>query len=300
LKKNKLSIAIPIFNGAKTISSTLESIVGNYDINIVISDNCSTDGTLEILKSFEKKYDNIKLNINPTNIGFDGNLNKCIQLCDTKYVWLLTDDDIVVNNGLDEINNVVNDDNDYGIIYVDNLLEFSKITSSVSGDNPNDFFNLTRFRSGGMSSNIINRNDWLNINFKNYPKDWPHLIYAIIILTNKKYYIHYKSLKYESDPNMTKRWLKNVGLFNYLYSLKDTFSIMSNYSIYNKSTIKKTNCIVAKNITTAIIINKKFKINFDLKSLIFVLKESRKYIFKNLLFLLIPQSLYENIKKIFK
>lgn len=300
MKENKLSVAIPIFNGAKTISNTLESIVGNENVNIVISDNFSNDGTIEILKSYASRYTNIVINYNSENIGFDANLKKCIQLCNTKYVWLLTDDDIIVAGAFEELSEVLNDNNDYGIIYIDNLYQYSGIDTCKSGNDPNDFFYYSKFRSGGMSSNIINREAWLAINFDAYPKDWPHLVYSIVTLTHKMFYIHKNSLKYEYNPDMAKRWLENVGLFKYLYTLNETFSIMLQHGIYKSSTIKNYKIIISKHISTAIIVNKKLKIFIDYKCIFFILKSSRRYLLKNLVLLLTPSILYDLYKKIYK
>jgi len=239
LKDKNLSIAIPVFNGVETIKKALDTIVNNKNVEIVISDNCSDDGTKEILKVYASNFSNIKINFNPINIGFHNNLMKCVELCTTKYVWLLTDDDLIKDNAVAIVNNIIDNSNDeYGLIYVDNLFEYSGINKSIFGSNPNEFFEYSKFRSGGMSSNIINRRLWNNLNFKIYPKDWPHLVYAIIFLTNSNFYIHSKSLKSEINPNKEKRWLKNSNLFNYLFTLNETFDIMKNFSIYSNKTIK--------------------------------------------------------------
>ena len=298
MKINNLTIGIPIFNGRKSIPKVLDSIVNYKDVEIIISDNCSTDGTIEILNEFSSKHKNIKVNFNKSNIGFDSNLMKCIELCKTDFMWLLSDDDIVKNNGINIVNNIIQKNKSYGLIYVDNLYEFSGIDQSKSGSDPNDFFRFTKFRSGGMSSNIINVKIWKSINFDIYNKDWPHLVYAIIALTKNNFYIHSDSLKYELDPNIEKRWLESSSLFNYLYSLKDTFDIMKTYKIYTSQTIRNSRKILSKHISTAIIVNKKHKINFNYKSLLFIFKYSRNFIFKNILLLIVPRKFMNIIKKL--
>lgn len=297
--KNYLTIAIPIFNGAKYISQTLNSILKQKNVDIVISDNNSTDETKKILKKYSEKYSNIQINFNPTNIGFDLNLRKCVELCKTDYVWLLTDDDIIRDGAVETVNNIIKNNSNnkgYGLIYVDNLHEYNGIKEVKFGSDPNKFFEYTKFRSGGMSSNIINRKLWKNVDFKKYTDDWPHLVYSIIVLTHSNYYIHFESLKSEVDPNMPKRWLNNSSLFRYLQSLKKTFEIMKNYSIYSISTIKKTEIIVSKHISTAIIIEKKNKKKITFNQIIFVLTNSKFSLFKNIILLICPTFLYEVFK----
>lgn len=53
----KLSIVTPSYNSEKFISETIDSVIsqkGNFEIDYVVIDNCSTDSTIEILKRYEK------------------------------------------------------------------------------------------------------------------------------------------------------------------------------------------------------------------------------------------------------
>lgn len=54
----KISIVIPSYNKARFIGQTLESVVGQKypNFELIIQDGGSTDGTLEIIKSYAKKY----------------------------------------------------------------------------------------------------------------------------------------------------------------------------------------------------------------------------------------------------
>lgn len=54
----KFSIVTPVFNGEKFISETIESILsqeGDFEIEYIVMDGASTDKTLEIVASFEKR-----------------------------------------------------------------------------------------------------------------------------------------------------------------------------------------------------------------------------------------------------
>ena len=66
----KLSIIIPVYNEEKTILEILERVeaveLPNLEKEIIIIDDCSTDGSKEILKTLEQKY---KILYHPNNQG---------------------------------------------------------------------------------------------------------------------------------------------------------------------------------------------------------------------------------------
>jgi glycosyltransferase involved in cell wall biosynthesis len=96
-----LSIAIPTFNGSAYILDTLDSIQNQLDdckskIEIVISDNASNDGTDILIKNYQRNSTvKIVYSKNSENLGFDKNVDFCIQKSSGKYVWLLGDDDLL-------------------------------------------------------------------------------------------------------------------------------------------------------------------------------------------------------------
>ena len=55
----KLSVLIPVYNEKNTIKTCVESVLNadikNMELEVIISDNNSNDGTQEILKSFDNK-----------------------------------------------------------------------------------------------------------------------------------------------------------------------------------------------------------------------------------------------------
>ena len=62
MKKNKLSIIVPVYNAEEYLDECLTSILTQKfrDFELVIVNDGSTDGSLNIIKKFQKKYDNIK------------------------------------------------------------------------------------------------------------------------------------------------------------------------------------------------------------------------------------------------
>lgn len=95
-----LTIAIPTFNRAKLLDKQLawlaEAIKGfEADCEILVSDNCSTDNTQDVVKKWQSTLSNITFNYNknPENIGVLKNITYCLNAATTQYVWTIGDDD---------------------------------------------------------------------------------------------------------------------------------------------------------------------------------------------------------------
>lgn len=91
-----VSIALCTYNGEKYLVEQLESIINQTynSIEIIIVDDGSSDGTLDILQSYAKKYDNLKVYKNEFNLGYIKNFEKAINLCTGDYIALSDQDDI--------------------------------------------------------------------------------------------------------------------------------------------------------------------------------------------------------------
>jgi glycosyltransferase involved in cell wall biosynthesis len=90
----KISILIPVYNEKKTIISLLEKVniqKNNIDLEIIVSDDGSKDGTLEMLKENNHLYD--KLITNGINSGKGTAIIKALEFCNGEYT-LIQDADL--------------------------------------------------------------------------------------------------------------------------------------------------------------------------------------------------------------
>lgn len=95
---NKVSILLLTYNGEKYLKETIDSCLNqtHSNIEVCVIDDCSTDKTIEILKSYGDK---IKVIYNKTNQGISANLNKLGLNVDSDYiVWLGHDDKLAPNH----------------------------------------------------------------------------------------------------------------------------------------------------------------------------------------------------------
>lgn len=90
----KVSVIMPAYNGEKFIGEAIQSIIDQTHTcwELFVIDDCSTDRTVEIIKTFND--DRIHFIQNPKNMGIAYNTNLGIEKSSGKYVALLDDDDV--------------------------------------------------------------------------------------------------------------------------------------------------------------------------------------------------------------
>ena len=92
-----LSICIPTYNRAKYLAEALDSIINSIrgfedKVEIIISDNASTDDTMDVVKEYQSRYNFIRYNRNSENV-IDKNFFIVASLAKGKYIWIFADDD---------------------------------------------------------------------------------------------------------------------------------------------------------------------------------------------------------------
>ncbi len=89
-----VTICVPAFNAAPTIEETLRSILAqtHSNLEVIVSDNCSTDATPDIVQSI--KDPRLSLVRNATNIGGEANFEKCMVLGHGKFRAIYHSDDV--------------------------------------------------------------------------------------------------------------------------------------------------------------------------------------------------------------
>ncbi len=95
-----ISVILPIYNVEKyihaTFQSLLEQTIGFDHLEIIMVNDCSTDGTLPILQDFARKYTNVRVIDLPENCGAPGKpRNIGIGMITGKYTIFLDPDDLV-------------------------------------------------------------------------------------------------------------------------------------------------------------------------------------------------------------
>jgi glycosyltransferase involved in cell wall biosynthesis len=93
----KLSVAMITYNHERFIGQAIESVLAqevNFDYEIVIGEDCSTDGTRVVVMDFQRRYrERIKLLLRERNIGGFRNIESTLAACQGEYVAILEGDD---------------------------------------------------------------------------------------------------------------------------------------------------------------------------------------------------------------
>ena len=113
MEKNKISVITVVKNSSKTIEKTIQSLLNQKYENIeyLVIDGKSTDGTLEILDKYKK---NISLLISEEDKGIWDAMNKGVSLAKGDIIGFLNADDTYYENSL----NIVND------YFINNEIDF--------------------------------------------------------------------------------------------------------------------------------------------------------------------------------
>ena len=91
-----IDILLATYNGEKYITEQIDSILNqtHKNIRLIISDDCSKDKTIEILKEYEKKDNRIKLYLQQKNLGVVKNIEFLLKKVENKYYMLADQDDV--------------------------------------------------------------------------------------------------------------------------------------------------------------------------------------------------------------
>lgn len=101
MRKICLSVLIPMYNVEKYIGECLDSILSNkvqdFEYEVIVADDGSTDGSLGVAKDFEARYDNVKV-FSFANRGVSLTRKFLLNEAKGDFVWFVDADDYVDEN----------------------------------------------------------------------------------------------------------------------------------------------------------------------------------------------------------
>jgi len=206
-----VSIFMLTYNQEEFIAQAIEGVLAqntDFKYQLVIGEDCSTDGTPEICLNYAEKYpDKIKLLLNDKNIGLIANYVKTYKACTGKYVAICDGDDYWIDPlKLQKQVGFLEGNTEYKIIYTHNK---NLLPTGELGEREKDAQNLTTSFKKLVLKNYIpsvtvlfkkealpeSMENWLS----KYPfGDWPTYLF---ILRNggKIYFLNEVTAIYRKD-----------------------------------------------------------------------------------------------------
>ena len=104
-----ISVAMATYNGERFLHEQIDSILAqtHQNFELVICDDCSTDGTAGILREYETQDSRIHVYVNESNLGFKKNFERAISLCKGEYIALSDQDDVWLPEHLEKLLSII-------------------------------------------------------------------------------------------------------------------------------------------------------------------------------------------------
>jgi len=253
-----LSIAIPTYNRDEYLYRCLsylfaQCISQHSLIEIIVSDNGSTDKTFDVVSHFIKKGLNIQYIKNNENKGMDFNFSQCYLKSKGNYIVTFSDDDIFFPGAIEKILTIIKENKNYGVIHLNSKyiskiilgeeleienISIPKVSISVY-NNPLSILNRINHWVSYISGNIINKkfvNEKLLIDSSGTCIAHVPLILNAITLSKENVVVDTPLIGMQLGNSGGYNILKTFGfdfiriLENYDYKIKN---IITNYIIFD-------------------------------------------------------------------
>lgn len=91
-----VSVGMPVYNGERWITEAIDSVLAQTysNLELLISDNASTDATERICREFAERDSRVRYHRNPRNIGLNDNYTRVFELASGKYFKWASSNDI--------------------------------------------------------------------------------------------------------------------------------------------------------------------------------------------------------------
>lgn len=227
----KVSVIIPVYNVEEYLRRCLDCLVNQTlrDIEIILVDDCSTDGSLDILKEYVSKDERFKLITLSQNQGASFARNKGLEIATGEYLNFIDSDDTIDLNYYEELYKKAHSEN------LD-LVKCSRVKIDLEG-------NLTK----------SNLNSFVKSSIYAFTYEWTTAIFrASIIFDN--------NIKFPVDV----RKAQDVVFLNDVVLKTKTYAVIDNVNYYYH---KRENSLNAKKIPIESIKSALLAIQYIIQSL---------------------------------
>lgn len=237
--KPLISIVTVVFNGEEFLEETIQSVINQtYDnVEYIIIDGGSTDGTVDIIKKYE---DRIDYWVSEKDSGIYDAMNKGISLFQGQYIWFINAGDLLYNT--DILKSIFNinciADSYYGrtalikknnviakITNIPNVLSWKSMSRGMVISHQSIIFHRNKVVLYNLNYNVVSDHDWIIQILKNCDS-----------IINTDLTLSRYLLDGFSEANFGICWIERIQIIKNHYS---SFTVFFNYLIYFKEKVKK-------------------------------------------------------------
>jgi glycosyltransferase involved in cell wall biosynthesis len=223
----QIDVLLATYNGEKYLRCQLDSILNqtHKNIRLLINDDCSTDGTIEILKEYETKDNRVKVQYNEKNLGYIKNFENLLKRVENNYFALSDQDDFWMENKIEKsLDKLLKENAD--LVFTDlevvdenlkqiapSLVKFMKMNKNIK---KNHDYKLVFLRNCVTGCTILSKKELIN-KYIPVPKEEPMVhdwwMALIISQIGKVVFLEEPTIKYRQHGN---NQLGIYGMKNYI------------------------------------------------------------------------------------
>jgi glycosyltransferase involved in cell wall biosynthesis len=150
----RVSVVLPSYNHERFVARALDSVLAQtyHDLEIVITDDGSTDNSVEVLRAYQEKDSRIKLFVNRVNYETHS-VNNCIRHSSGEYLAMLSSDDEFSPAKLATQVSFLDDHPDVAAVFTD---------ARIVNEHGHDLADPTHFYSTIFTQPNRSRHEWLH------------------------------------------------------------------------------------------------------------------------------------------
>lgn len=165
-----LSLCIPTYNRAKVLDGNLRKLHQqmrgkNLPVEILVSDNCSSDETGEVVRRLLGEGMDLRYIRNASNLGMDRNFAQCYRQAQGRYVAVVGDDDYLIDDMLDRLVAHLRL-GDYGLVHL--KVDSESRRGAEEARDVEAFLRTTSYWLTYITSNVVNRRFIVDYQFEDY------------------------------------------------------------------------------------------------------------------------------------
>ncbi|BBI33988.1 glycosyltransferase [Cohnella abietis] len=199
-----LSICIPTYNRSANLDRCLHSILTQIKtgtpVEVLVSDNASTDDTPEVVRRYAARYPFVKYSRNSENIGADRNIYHVMRLAQGTFIKMQGDDDYCVEGTLMPLIDVVRNHSDCGIIHIHTHNNDRRV---YTAEGAQAFLSSTAIMSTFISGMILRKEDLEQVEqpdlFLDSSFNQMYLQYAILTKNPKFCVVNWSMFHFEGN-----------------------------------------------------------------------------------------------------